>query len=138
MHDGIAAATLYTEVSRKLVLALKHGRRIALAPMLARLIAARLPDPDDSRVIVPVPLHRRRLWQRGYNQAVLLGRQLEKAGHGTMQVDALLRTKPTPSLGGLGRKAHWRGGGGWCGPRRGRGRGRGRRGGGAGKSRGNL
>ena len=108
VHDGIAAATLYTEVSRKLVLALKHGRRIALAPMLARLIAARLPDPDDSRVIVPVPLHRRRLWQRGYNQAVLLGRQLEKAGHGTMQVDALLRTKPTPSLGGLGRKARAR------------------------------
>ena len=39
-HDGIAAATLYNEASRNLVLALKHGRRIALAPMLARLMAA--------------------------------------------------------------------------------------------------
>ncbi|MEX0341428.1 MAG: double zinc ribbon domain-containing protein [Erythrobacter sp.] len=108
VHDGIAAGTLYTEVSRKLVLAFKHGRKIALAPMLARLIAARLPEPDADRVIVPVPLHRRRLWQRGYNQAVLLGRQLERAGHGTMQVDALLRTKATPTLGGLGRKARGR------------------------------
>ena len=105
IHDGIAAGTLYTDTSRKLVLAFKHGRRIALAPMLAKLIAARLPDPDASRLIVPVPLHRHRLWQRGYNQAVLLGRQLEKMGHGALGVDVLERTKPTPSLGGLGKKA---------------------------------
>ncbi len=107
-HDGIAAGTLYTDVSRKLVLALKHGRRIALAPMLARLIAARIGEADETRVIVPVPLHPRRLWQRGYNQAALLGRQLEKLGHGRMCVDALVRTKPTPTLGGLGRKARLR------------------------------
>jgi predicted amidophosphoribosyltransferase len=31
VHDGIAAATLYTDGSRRLVLAFKHGRRIALA-----------------------------------------------------------------------------------------------------------
>ena len=43
MHDEIAAGTLYNPASRKLVLAFKHGRRIAMAPMLARLIAARLP-----------------------------------------------------------------------------------------------
>ena len=43
-HDGIAAGTLYNDASRRLVLSFKHGRRIALAPMLARLIAARLPE----------------------------------------------------------------------------------------------
>ncbi|KWV95969.1 ComF family protein [Erythrobacter sp. AP23] len=105
LHDGIAAGTLYTDVSRKLVLAFKHGRRIALAPMLARLIAARLPEPNADRVIVPVPLHPRRLWQRGYNQAALLGGQLARMGHGCMCVDGLVRTKPTPTLGGLGKKA---------------------------------
>ena len=108
IHDGIAAGTLYTDTPRKLVLALKHGRRIALAPMLARLIAARLPAADPGRLIVPVPLHRARLWHRGYNQAALLGRELARAGHGRMVVDALLRTRPTPSLGGLGRKARAR------------------------------
>lgn len=102
-HDGIFAATLYTEVSRKLVLAFKHGRRVALAPMLARLMAARLAGPDPERLIVPVPLHRWRLWARGYNQAALLGRELERLGHGTLAVDALVRRKRTPSLGGLGR-----------------------------------
>ncbi len=108
LHDGIAAGTLYTETSRKLVLAFKHGRRIALAPMLARLIAARLPAPEPARLIVPVPLHRWRLWTRGYNQAALLGRELEKAGHGSLVVDALRRTKRTPTLGGLGAKARAR------------------------------
>ena len=104
-HDGIAAGTLYTDTSRKLVLAFKHGRRIALAPMLAKLIAARLPRGDGLRLIVPVPLHRGRLWHRGYNQAALLGRELSRMGHGTLCVDGLVRTKATPSLGGLGKKA---------------------------------
>ena len=106
-HAGIFAATLYTPVSRKLVLAFKHGRRIAMAPMLARLIAARLPE-DGDRLIVPVPLHRWRLWARGYNQAALLGRELEALGKGQMLVDALERRKRTPSLGGLGARARRR------------------------------
>ena len=105
LHDGIAAGTLYTDTSRKLVLALKHGRRIALAPMLARLIAARIAPATDERLIVPVPLHRWRLWKRGFNQAALLGRELEKAGCGTLLVDGLERRRPTPSLGGMGKQA---------------------------------
>jgi len=107
-HAGIYAATLYNPVSRKLVLAFKHGRRIAMAPMLARLIAARLPDQGDERLIVPVPLHRWRLWTRGYNQAALLGCELERLGQGRMLVDALERRRRTPSLGGLGAKARRR------------------------------
>jgi ComF family protein len=107
-HEGIYAATLYTPVSRKLVLAFKHGRRIALAPMLARAIAARLPEEQGERLIVPVPLHFGRLWSRGYNQAALLGRELEKLGRGRLLVDGLVRSKRTPSLGGLGRKARRR------------------------------
>jgi ComF family protein len=73
--------------------------------MLAKLIAARLPRADGLRLIVPVPLHRGRLWHRGYNQAALLGRELSRMGHGTLCVDGLVRTKATPSLGGLGKKA---------------------------------
>lgn len=107
-HAGIFAATLYTPVSRKLVLAFKHGRRIAMAPMLARLIAARLPDDGGQRLIVPVPLHRWRLWSRGYNQAALLAGALERLGKGKVLVDALDRRKRTPSLGGLGRSARRR------------------------------
>lgn len=109
MHDGIAAGTLYTDVSRKLVLALKHGRRIGLAPMMSRLVAARLPEAEGpERLIIPVPLHRWRLWQRGFNQAALLARELERSGCGDLMVDGLVRCKRTPSLGGMGAKARAR------------------------------
>lgn len=105
MHDGIAAGTLYNDASRRLVLAFKHGRRIALAPMLARLIAARLPVIEGEWLVVPVPLHRWRLWRRGFNQAALLAGELARLGGGTLLVDGLVRRKPTPVLGGLSRKA---------------------------------
>lgn len=107
-HDGIAAATLYNDASRRLVLAFKHGRRIALAPMLARLIAARLPPFEGEWLIVPVPLHRWRLWRRGFNQAALLARELAKLTAGEVAVDALVRRRATPVLGGLTRKARAR------------------------------
>ena len=55
-HDGIAAATLYNDVSRKLVLALKHGGRIALAPMLARFMATDREFAKARRNIQPAPV----------------------------------------------------------------------------------
>jgi len=107
-HDGIAAGTLYNGGSRRLTLAFKHGRRLALAPMLARLIAARLPVLEGEWLVVPVPLHRWRLWSRGFNQAALLAAELAKRDGLTLLVDAIVRRKHTPMLGGLGRKARAR------------------------------
>ena len=105
---AVYAATLYNETSRKLVLAYKHGGRIALSRLLARLIAARMPEPVTGRsppLLVPVPLHRWRLWHRGFNQAALLAQELERLGKGEADVAALVRQKQTPHLGGLGREA---------------------------------
>jgi len=107
-HDGIAAGTLYNDASRRLVLSFKHGRRIALAPMMARLIGAHLPAVGPDWLIVPVPLHRWRLWRRGFNQAALLAAEIAKTHGARLVVDGLDRNRPTPSLGGLGRKARAR------------------------------
>ena len=108
-HAGIAAATLYNDASRKLVLALKHGGRIALAPLLARLMAAQLPqEVGPGWLAVPVPLHRWRLWSRGFNQSALLANELAKLSGVKVGVDALIRRKRTPMLGGLGRAARAR------------------------------
>lgn len=101
-HDGIAAATIYNDASRKLVLAFKHGSRIALAPMIARLIAARLDGVDSQWLVVPVPLHRWRLWQRGFNQAAVLAHEVAKLTGARLCVDALVRNRQTPLLGELG------------------------------------
>lgn len=107
-HDGIAAATLYNDASRRLVLALKYARRIALAPMLARLMAARLAGIERDWLVVPVPLHRTRLWHRSFNQAALLAQAVARYADLPVCVDGLLRRKATPALGGLGAKARKR------------------------------
>lgn len=107
-HAGIAAATLYNDTSRQLVLRFKHGGRISLATMMARLMLARLGEVAEGSVLVPVPLHRWRLWKRGYNQAALLAQQMGSMAQRAVCVDALCRTRQTPSLGGLGRKARER------------------------------
>ena len=100
-HDGIVAATLYNDTSRKLVLTFKHGNRIALAPMLARLMLAKLTFLDAGWIVVPVPLHRWRLWRRGYNQAGLLAQAVGKGSEARVMLDALQRHRHTPSLGRL-------------------------------------
>jgi ComF family protein len=107
-HDGVGAGTLYNDASRKLVLAFKHGKRIALAPMLARIAAARLPELKGEWLVVPVPLHPWRLWRRGFNQSALLAREIARLRDQEVCVDALVRKKPTPTLGGLGRAARAR------------------------------
>lgn len=90
----------YDAQGRRLILPLKHADRPelarVLAPHMARAGAALLRRAD---VLVPVPLHRRRLFQRRYNQAVLLACELSRIGEVPLLRDALLRTRPTASLG---------------------------------------
>lgn len=96
------AATIYTDVSRDMVLHFKHGGRIALAGPMGRTIAARIGDRvRGDAIVVPVPLHRWRIWKRGYNQSAMLGKVIAKSLGLEFSPDLLIRTKPTPSLGGL-------------------------------------
>jgi len=109
LHSGIVAATIYNDTSRKLILTFKHGKKLALAPLLGRLMAIRLTRPaGELPLLVPVPLHRWRIWQRGFNQAALLAREIARHGKGELAIDALERHRRTPSLGGLGREARER------------------------------
>lgn len=101
LHDGIVAATIYGEISRQLILDLKHAGRIALAGPMGRTMAARLAGRMNDPLVVPVPLHRWRLWKRGYNQSALLGRALAKGAGWEFAPDMLARVRKTPSLGGL-------------------------------------
>ncbi|MEN7537152.1 ComF family protein [Aurantiacibacter flavus] len=104
-EDGVIAAVAYNDPARELVLAFKRGGRISLAPVLARMMAARLGPLDGGWLAVPVPLHRWRLWQRGYNQSALLANDLAGLTGARLVVDALVRRKHTPSLGNLGSAA---------------------------------
>lgn len=101
-HSGIVAATLYNDMSRSLILKFKHGRKLALAPLLGRMMASRIHnEAGEHPLIVPVPLHRTRIWHRGFNQAGMLASEVAKAGKGDLKVDVLIRQKRTPSLGNM-------------------------------------
>jgi ComF family protein len=84
------------------VRALKWGHRTELAPMLGGLLPALQPDAVD--VVVPVPLHPRRLRQRGFNQAALLAYGMLRQRRGWPRVDchALHRVRDTPAQSTLG------------------------------------
>ena len=81
-------------------LPLKHGDRTelvrTLAPQMARAGAELLRRAD---VLIPVPLHRRRLFQRRYNQAALLAAAISRIGGVPALLDGLVRVRATPPLG---------------------------------------
>jgi ComF family protein len=60
-----------------------------------------LGELPDQAILVPVPLHRSRLWNRGFNQSVLVARELSKRTGFPLAVDALKRVRSTPPLKGL-------------------------------------
>ncbi|HXE80886.1 MAG TPA: ComF family protein, partial [Vicinamibacterales bacterium] len=75
--DRARAVGPYEGVLRSLVHALKYDRRRSIAPRLARLAAAHGASIlDGADAVVPVPLHFRRRWTRGFNQAEEIARHL--------------------------------------------------------------
>ena len=109
--DRLRAAVAYGEVARKVALKLKHGGRPGIAETLAGLMARRLERGGEGQepggpeaVLVPVPLHRWRIWKRGYNQAALLAAALSRRSAIPAESGWLRRVRATPSLRGLGRR----------------------------------
>jgi ComF family protein len=92
-------ALRYDEPGRRLILPLKHADRIELAqilaPMMLRAGAALLQRAD---ALVPVPLHRRRLFRRRYNQAAVLAHAVGRLARHPVLADALVRTRHTAPL----------------------------------------
>jgi ComF family protein len=98
--DRTRAAVAYDEVSRGLALRLKYGRKIAIAKTMARYMAP-LIEAGGSGLLVPVPLHRSRLWQRGFNQSAIVARELSRRTGLENDPTLLKRVKRTPPLKGL-------------------------------------
>jgi ComF family protein len=100
--DKARAILAYDDNSRGPILALKHADRLDLVPGFARwLERAGRPLLAEAELIVPVPLHRFRLWSRRYNQASELCRALARRTGKPTDPLALVRTRPTPSQGAM-------------------------------------
>ena len=115
------AAGWYRGALRSVIHAFKYqGRRSLAEPLAALMRTAGHPLLGAADLVVPVPLHPRRRWQRGFNQARDLALRL-----GPPVADILRRTRhtqPQTTLAAGRRRSNVRGafelsGSGWCGAR---------------------
>ena len=95
------AAVVYDELTRSLALRLKYGRKVAIAKTMARYMAPLVGSQPDGALLVPVPLHRGRLWQRGFNQSAIVARELSRCTGIESNPAILRRIKRTPPLKGM-------------------------------------
>ncbi|MCA8900873.1 MAG: ComF family protein [Hyphomonas sp.] len=107
--DRARAAFVYDPSSRRLVLDLKRsGRRDGLATFGAWMARAGAPLLAEADMIVPVPLHYFRLASRGFNQSGWLAQAVAREAGLPVILDALRRTRRTPTQGGLSARARRR------------------------------
>jgi ComF family protein len=100
--DGIRSVALFEGTVREAIHRLKYDYVRDLAvPLGEMLFRFWEQTPLGSDVIVPVPLHARRLKERGYNQATLLARQLGQATGIPVDDQVLRRNRYTSSQTGL-------------------------------------
>jgi ComF family protein len=100
------AAIGYGDISGAVAMRLKYGRRTGLARLMARHMAHRV-HPDvrtagKAALIVPVPLHRWRLWSRGFNQSALVAGHIARALDIPADPFVLRRVRATRPLRELG------------------------------------
>ena len=100
--DRARSVVLYDDVARKLIQGLKFSDRTDLAPWLADWMvrggAELLQEPC---LIVPVPLHRWRLFERRFNQSAELARPLARATGFEYRPELLMRSRRTKQQVGL-------------------------------------
>ncbi|KAF0117300.1 MAG: putative phosphoribosyl transferase [Hyphomonadaceae bacterium] len=106
--DKARAVLAYDDLTRPLVLALKHGGRKDGVKLFAIWMAEITPNIDDLDLIVPVPAHWTRLFARGYNQAAWLAQALSKQCAKPWRPDVLIRQRKTGSQNGLSLKGRQR------------------------------
>ena len=103
------AVLRYDKNSRRLLLGFKHGDHTHSASAFGRWMhRAGSEVLAGADLLVPVPLHWTRLFQRRYNQAALLAQAVRSAGGPEVAADWLVRRRRTPMQGHLGPAARER------------------------------
>ncbi len=104
------APYLYADPIDRWLARLKFRDGLAAGRLLGERLAAAVPAAmlADVDLLLPIPLHRRRLRERGYNQALELARPLARAHRLPLALDALRRERDTPHQLGLDAKTRRR------------------------------
>ena len=100
VFDFARSALLFTRTLREIIHHLKYSDRVSLAKPLGDILKECLDcQPFTGNLIIPVPLHRSRERERGFNQAELIAARLERP----VATRLLRRRKNTSSQTGLSR-----------------------------------
>lgn len=103
--DHARAVALHEGKAQELVARFKYGERLDLARVMARMMASAGADIlAEADLLIPVPMHRLRLFRRRYNQAALLANALAPLVGKPVALEALNRIKRTPQQVGLNRE----------------------------------
>jgi len=97
----VHCAGLYELALRKAIHQFKFTQQVGLDRPLARLLAGAIAADCPCELIVPVPLHPRRLRQRCYNQSLLLAREIGRLRGLPVAARLLLKEQDTPPQQGL-------------------------------------
>lgn len=95
------SAYIYTGIVHDAIHAFKFNAKVHLAPRLGRLTAAAARFNVMPQVVMPVPLHITRLRQRGFNQSLLLAREVGRAFSIPVDYESLTRIRHTDPQSGL-------------------------------------
>ena len=95
--DGTIAALAYGFPADVLVHALKFRGELAVAELLAQLLGERLARAERVDCVLPVPISRDRLRERGYNQALEIARHVARATGARLAPELCERVRDTPA-----------------------------------------
>lgn len=105
-HNGVNiwAACVYDGIAKECIHLFKYKERLGLSTLLGRIMSNFVNlylEPAKFDIITPVPLHRSRLMQRGFNQAELLAKNTARGVGLPFYSNVLKRVKPTLAQAGL-------------------------------------
>ena len=102
--DDFAFFGVYSGLLRDLILEFKFNAHFARRRVLRNLLQQAFDlhfGQDGPQIIVPVPLHRHRLHQRGFNQSLEIARKLSHPSRARLRPLAVYRIRATPAQSGL-------------------------------------
>lgn len=103
------AALAYNEHSKGMIIGYKHADRTYLTKLFSKWMALSGGGVmETADIIVPVPLHPRRLLTRKYNQSALLAQRLARVHKKLYLPDLVIRTRHTASQGRFSNRGRWR------------------------------
>jgi len=105
--NKVFALGLFAGTLRDAIHQFKFSQRVSLDRPLAHLLSEKIPSVQVFDLIVPVPLHRRKLQRRSYNQALLLARELGRCRDLPVAVRLLIKVVDTPPQQDLSAAERW-------------------------------